>query len=428
MRKFYLVIGLNITLLFLFDLEVIAQSLVKASEPQPPYYSSILVEDGNKIGLGVIPNSKFHILTNISQDTALKIDASITILGQECDFGTIDFFKTLKGITYGIYQTTIEGMPLLNYFQNDVKIGKATIYSGHNGMSGIALDQYENNFVFSVSPSSGPTLIPLEINMFGITVKPKITTDEIQILTNPGIGKVLVSDAIGNGIWTDASESHDDDWLPISPHGESSLLNLYRGPNYQNVGIGTQDPLQIFHVCGGNILISRLPDEAPGSLNGSIYFGSVVTPDYPTGEWGIEYFNEGLNFWKVASATNPGANYCLFLRNDGNVGIGTPETYDYKLAIAGRVICEELKVKLIEDWPDYVFDKNHNLPSLQDVNKFISEHKHLPDVPSSQEVKENGVNIGEMNAVLLKKVEELTLYVIAMEKEMEQLKAQIKNK
>jgi len=286
---------------------------------------------------------------------------------------------------------------------------------------------------FKFSQQSGPIITVLKINHQGVVVTGKTTTDRFQLLTEPGYGKVLSSDNFGNGTWTDASLFHDDDWLVSIPHGDGNLKNLYLNPDYQKVGLGTEDPMQLLHICGGNILISRPFGEAPGSLNGSIYFGSEVTSQYPNGEWGIEYYKEdlnyieGLNFWKVASATNPGANFCLFLRDDGTVGMGTSETHGYKLAIAGNVICEELKVKLIDDWPDYVLDKGHNLPSLQDVDRYITEHKHLPDVPSSQDIKENGLNVGEMNAVLLKKVEELTLYIIAMEKEMEQLKAKIYN-
>ena len=108
-----------------------------------------------------------------------------------------------------------------------------------------------------------------------------------------------------------------------------------------------------------------------------------------------------------------------------SVLIGTETPQDrYKLAVGGRVLCEELKVKLVADWPDYVFEKNHEVPSLIDVEQFIIENKHLPDIPSSQEVKENGINVGEMNAKLLKKIEELTVYIIAMQKEIDHLKAE----
>jgi hypothetical protein len=188
----------------------------------------------------------------------------------------------------------------------------------------------------------------------------------------------------------------------------------------------------MLHVVDGNILISRSPSKAPGSLNGSILFGEIVRDAWPLGEWGIEYYSgkdeysaNGLNFWKVASENNSGANFCLYLTNDGNVGIGTDVTHGYKLAVKGKILAEELKVKLSQNWPDYVFNKNYHLLPLKEVDQFIQTNNHLPDMPSAKEVQDNGVNVGEMNARLVKKVEELTLYLIAMQKEMEQLKVKI---
>ncbi|MCK9421796.1 MAG: hypothetical protein M0Q38_04300 [Bacteroidales bacterium] len=116
------------------------------------------------------------------------------------------------------------------------------------------------------------------------------------------------------------------------------------------------------------------------------------------------------------------ADTSVFSIINGNVGIGIPNTYGYKLAVNGTAICEEMKIKLKNHWPDYVFNKDYNLPGLQEVDRFIQTNNRLPDVPSAKEVSENGFNVGEMNALLLKKVEELTLYIIALQKEVEQLK------
>ena len=67
-------------------------------------------------------------------------------------------------------------------------------------------------------------------------------------------------------------------------------------------------------------------------------------------------------------------------------------------------------------WPDFVFDKDYKLRTLQEVENHINEHKHLPDIPSEKEVKENGLSLGEMQAKLLQKIEELTLYTIELNK------------
>ena len=109
--------------------------------------------------------------------------------------------------------------------------------------------------------------------------------------------------------------------------------------------------------------------------------------------------------------------------NEGRVGIGTVNRCtNYKLAVNGKIICEEMKVRLRNQWPDHVFDRDYALLPIKEVEKFIKANKHLPEMPGAEEVAENGINTGEMNALLLKKIEELTLYVIALEKKVEQLK------
>ena len=97
----------------------------------------------------------------------------------------------------------------------------------------------------------------------------------------------------------------------------------------------------------------------------------------------------------------------------GTLGVGT--TYiptGFKVAVDGKIIATEVHVKLRVKWPDYVFSPTYKLMSLDQVGTYIKENKHLPNVPSAQEVGEQGVNLGNMNAVLLEKIEELTLYLL----------------
>jgi hypothetical protein len=83
------------------------------------------------------------------------------------------------------------------------------------------------------------------------------------------------------------------------------------------------------------------------------------------------------------------------------------------------VHAKEVKVDLNVPGPDYVFEKDYNLMSLEEIKAYIEKHKHLPEVPSAKEMETNGVNLSEMNMILLKKVEELTLHVIELKKENE---------
>jgi hypothetical protein len=120
----------------------------------------------------------------------------------------------------------------------------------------------------------------------------------------------------------------------------------------------------------------------------------------------------------------------MIVTTDGKVGIGTNDTKGYKLAVAGtlgvkgKITAEEIQV-IVPAWSDYVFKSDYNLRSLKDVEGFIKQNGHLPEIPSEKEVTENGVQLGEMNALLLKKIEELTLYVIEQNKTIQTMQAQL---
>ncbi|WP_437921172.1 hypothetical protein [Sphingobacterium sp. LRF_L2] len=108
---------------------------------------------------------------------------------------------------------------------------------------------------------------------------------------------------------------------------------------------------------------------------------------------------------------------------NGNLGIGTTNPTE-KLAVNGNIRAKEIKVEAA-NWPDYVFEENYDLPSLQSVYAFIKENKHLPGVPSAARVAEQGISLGETNALLLQKIEELTLHLIEKDKEIEKQNADI---
>jgi hypothetical protein len=110
--------------------------------------------------------------------------------------------------------------------------------------------------------------------------------------------------------------------------------------------------------------------------------------------------------------------------SDNTVGIGTNNPAGYKLAVAGNMIAERIKVKAPGAWPDYVFQEDYRLPSLDSVAVYIQKQKHLPGLPSAKTVEEDGLDVGDMNARLLEKVEQLTLYLIKQHDMIEHLKCE----
>ncbi|RYZ98680.1 MAG: hypothetical protein EOP47_18745 [Sphingobacteriaceae bacterium] len=114
----------------------------------------------------------------------------------------------------------------------------------------------------------------------------------------------------------------------------------------------------------------------------------------------------------------------FFVAGNGNIGIGT-DNPTYKLSVNGNVRSKEVVVE--SAWADYVFDENYELRSLDAVEKFIETNKHLPGIPSAKEIQQNGLNVGELQTKMMEKIEELTLYIIQLKKELDALKSNSKN-
>ncbi len=121
-------------------------------------------------------------------------------------------------------------------------------------------------------------------------------------------------------------------------------------------------------------------------------------------------------YLSFSTTSNNSLSERMRITEDGKVGIGTTSTGSHKLAVEGTIGAREIKVET-SGWSDFVFENDYELRTLEEVEEYINEHGHLPEIPSEAEVIENGINLGEMNAKLLQKIEELTLYLIQHDKQ-----------
>jgi hypothetical protein len=193
---------------------------------------------------------------------------------------------------------------------------------------------------------------------------------------------------------------------------------------------GFDGSIDVRYISGSiNTTVQLAVAKCNGCAAQTAVLGDAIIRGNSAGSFIIANENAGdIKFETQLTNTAGASKIQMRIDNSGNVGIGTgssPIAPGEKLAVNGFIHAKEVKVDLI-GWPDFVFAKNYNLPTLQTVEKQIIDNGHLSNIPSAAEVEKEGLLLGDINKKLLQKVEELTLYLIQQNKEILQLKDQVK--
>ncbi|BAV06185.1 hypothetical protein FLA_2201 [Filimonas lacunae] len=188
---------------------------------------------------------------------------------------------------------------------------------------------------------------------------------------------------------------------------------------FRNLWLGTNANI------GGSVYLNSSDNNGLIVDNNSLSrVGFMKYPNRAAGIWRVT--NQNFEIGRVNVTALPGTptSYTtdLYISESGNIGIGT-KTPSQKLSVNGTILAKKMIVSVKEaNWADYVFDASYKLIPLQQLEEYVLFHKHLPEVPSAKEVADKGVDVGENQAMLLKKIEELTLYVIEQQKQLDKQK------
>ena len=284
----------------------------------------------------------------------------------------------------------------------NIALGKSAMYNSNNSNFNVAIGAAS---MYSSTSGNGNIMMGYQAGYGNFT-------GEMNIMIGYQAG---YSETGSNKLYIDNTNT-------ISPliYGDfsSDILSFFG-----EIGINTKDPLGAFHVNSNtksNNTIYITPATTSSGDSSSIFLAENHNATYGM-YWMYDGDDNQMELWGKSLAINYGPHLTIDrndgdMKIDGNLALGGEFADDYKLSVAGKVICEELRINLQADWPDYVFKNDYKLIPIKQLETFIQNNGHLPNVPTTSEIESSGLEVGETQRLMMEKIEELTLYIIEQNK------------
>ncbi len=406
----------------LIFLSICGFSQVKIGSPGAPNSNAVLELDGG--------TSKGFLLPRLNNSTFGNMSSPPN---------GMMFFNTDDGLVY--IRKNGFWIPLLD--QNNLPTPFTLPYEGTSSVG-------FNQSIFRVNSSTGDGTAIYGNGANGYGIFGKSFTGVGGYFTTTALGKAALVTGVGNvGIANENPKS------PLSfDNSLGNKIDFFYSSDAARYGIGVQgSTLQLYSdlpasktsIGYGNsssfIETFRIENNGattitnPASLATGVVTASYFRAANNTFTGGIKTIGTGTNtarmgFFTYAGAGSTSLREYMSITDEGTIYMGQNITdfnkgAGYKLRVQGKIIAEELRVQLTSTWPDYVFAKDYKLPSLQSLEQYIAKNQHLPNVPAADEVQKSGIALGEMQTKMMEKIEELTLYILELNKKNEAITKQM---